>query len=46
MKGESVTASYKACMLENGVEVQVPPFVKQGDTVLVNTADGTFAGRA
>lgn len=46
LKGATASASYKPATLETGVTVQVPPFVKEGDIVRVNPADGTYQERA
>ena len=44
-KGDSATSSYKQCTLEGGARVAVPPFVGAGDSVIVDTRDGTFVRR-
>jgi elongation factor P len=36
----------KAAMLESGLEIRVPLFVKEGDKVKVHTETREFAGRA
>lgn len=46
LKGATASASYKPAKLETGVTIQVPPFVKEGDIVRVNPADGTYQERA
>jgi len=46
IKGQTVTSSYKPATLENGVKVNVPPFIKSGDYVVVNTADDTYYERS
>ena len=38
--------SLKPAKLETGLEVRVPPYIKEGDTVRVNTQTGEVAGRA
>lgn len=45
-RGDSATSSYKQCRLEGGAKIGVPPFVQTGDTVIVDTAEGTFVKRA
>lgn len=45
LKGATASASYKPAVLETGVTVQVPPFVKQGDKIRVNTVEGTYQER-
>ena len=37
LKGQTVSSSYKPAVLENGLNVQVPPFIESGDEVVVDT---------
>ena len=37
LKGQTVSSSYKPAILENGLNIQVPPFVESGDTIIVDT---------
>ena len=37
LKGQTVSSSYKPAILENGIKIQVPPFIESGDTVVVDT---------
>ena len=37
LKGQTVSSSYKPATLENGIRIQVPPFIESGDTVIVDT---------
>ena len=46
VKGQTAAASFKPAVLENGVRTMVPPFIAEGDRIVVNTADGTYAKRA
>lgn len=46
IKGGSVTASYKTAKLSNGLDVGVPGFIKEGDTIRINTADREYLERA
>ena len=46
MKGQTVTSSYKPAILDNGVRIGVPPFVGQGDKIVVATADASYVERA
>ncbi|MCA3244441.1 MAG: elongation factor P [Alphaproteobacteria bacterium] len=46
VKGQTASSSYKPAKLANGVRVQVPPHIGAGTMIVVNTADGSFAGRA
>jgi elongation factor P len=46
MKTATKTASTKPAKLENGVTVQVPEFIGEGDKVRVNPATGEYQERA
>ncbi len=46
IKGATVTNVNKPARMETGLVVQVPQFIKEGETVRVNTADGSYLGRA
>ncbi len=37
LKGQTVSSSYKPAILENGVKIQVPPFIKNGDEIVIDT---------
>lgn len=37
LKGQTVSSSYKPATLDNGVNIQVPPFIESGDNVIVDT---------
>lgn len=45
-KGQTAASSYKSATLENGIRVQVPPFIEKGTRVIVSTDDGTYVKRA
>jgi len=46
VKGDSVTNITKPAKLQTGLEVKVPPFVKEGDKVKVDTRTGDYLERA
>jgi elongation factor P len=46
IKGDSVSNMMKPATLETGVEIQVPLFVKEGDTVKVDTRTGEYLSRS
>jgi elongation factor P len=46
IKGGSATNVTKAATLETGVVVQVPPFITEGETIRVDTAEGKYIERA
>ena len=37
LKGQTVSSSYKPAVLNNGLNIQVPPFIEDGDEVIVDT---------
>ena len=37
LKGQTVSSSYKPATLDNGLNIQVPPFIETGDEVIVDT---------
>ena len=37
LKGQTVSSSYKPAVLDNGLNIQVPPFIEAGDEVIVDT---------
>ena len=45
VKGNSVSNLYKDAVLDNGIRTRVPLFINEGDRVLVDTRDGSYAER-
>jgi len=37
LKGQTVSSSYKPATLDNGIKIQVPPFIESGDEIVVDT---------
>ena len=37
LKGQTVTSSYKPATLDNGLNIQVPPFIESGDNIIIDT---------
>jgi elongation factor P len=37
LKGQTVSSSYKPAKLDNGLNIQVPPFIEAGDKIVVDT---------
>ena len=37
LKGQTVSSSYKPAVLDNGLKIQVPPFIESEDTIIVDT---------
>lgn len=46
VKGQTAASSNKPATLSNGVRVMVPPFINQGDRIIVTTNDVTYIERA
>lgn len=45
VRGDTSTAITKDATLETGIKVKVPAFIKQGDIISVDTANGTYRTR-
>lgn len=45
IKGATATNQYKPAKVETGIEIQVPPFVKIGDIIKVDTRTGEYMTR-
>ena len=37
LKGQTVSSSYKPATLDNGLSIQVPPFIESGDEIIIDT---------
>ena len=37
LKGQTVSSSYKPATLDNGLSIQVPPFIESGDEIILDT---------
>lgn len=46
LKGDTVSGGSKAATLETGLTTQVPLFIKEGETLVINTSDGKYVSRA
>ena len=46
VKGQTAAGGYKPAILDNGVRIGVPQFIKVGDKVIVSTADREYVSRA
>jgi elongation factor P len=45
IKGDTASNVQKPAVLETGLAIQVPLFIKEGELIRVSTADGTYLGR-
>jgi elongation factor P len=46
VKGQTAANSFKPAVLDNGVRITVPPFIAQGEEIVVNTETMEYAERA
>lgn len=46
IKGATVAGGGKPATMETGLVVQVPDFIKEGEKLVINTAEGTYESRA
>src|ERR1700759_5326296 len=46
LRGGTASPSYKGTVLENGMKIQVPPFIEPGEKIVVATEDGSYLRRA
>jgi elongation factor P len=46
IRGDTASNVQKPAKLETGLMIQVPLFIKEGETVMVNTTDHSYLGRA
>jgi elongation factor P len=46
LKGQTAASSYKSATLENGLRIQVPPFIEAGEKIIVSTDEVTYVRRA
>ncbi|MDD5760690.1 MAG: elongation factor P [Candidatus Pacebacteria bacterium] len=46
VKGNTVSGALKTVILENGLKINTPLFIKKGDRIIINTETGQYAGRA
>jgi elongation factor P len=44
-RGDTTTNVMKPAKLENGYEINVPIFINEGDTIRIDTRDGSYADR-
>lgn len=44
-KGGTVQSNYKTALLETGLEIKVPFFIKEGDIIRINTETGEYVER-
>ena len=45
LKGDTATNTLKPATVESGAEVRVPLFINEGDTIEIDTRDGSYVSR-
>jgi len=46
VKGQTAANSFKPAIMDNGVKIMVPPFISQGEKIIVDTNELTYLKRA
>lgn len=46
VKGDTATNALKNAIVETGLQVKVPLFISEGETILISTTDGKYSSRA
>ena len=46
LKGQTVSSSYKPAVLENGLNILVPPFIESGDSIVLDTRNLEYIKRS
>jgi len=46
IKGQTATSSYKPAILEGNIKTNVPPFIENGDYILIDTQDSSYLEKA
>src|SRR5210317_108222 len=42
VKGQTASSSYKPAVIQNNIKIQVPPFINQGDKVVIESASRDY----
>ena len=45
VKGQTAASSNKPAIVDNDIRVMVPPFIDQGEEIVINTEDMTYLKR-
>lgn len=46
VKGQTASSSNKPAILENGIKIMVPPFINEGNKIVIRVSDQTYLERA
>ena len=45
VKGQTAASSNKPAIVDNNIRIMVPPFIDQGEEIVINTEDMTYLKR-
>jgi elongation factor P len=45
VKGQTAASSNKPAIVDNNIRIMVPPFIDQGEEIIINTEDMTYLKR-
>jgi elongation factor P len=45
VKGQTAASSNKPAIIDNNIRIMVPPFIDQGEEIVINTEDMTYLKR-
>ena len=46
IKNQTASSSYKPATLDNGINIQVPPFIESGEKIIIDTRTLEYVKRA
>ena len=46
VKCQTASSSYKPATIQNGIKIQVPPFINQGDRILIDSVTREYTKKA
>lgn len=46
VRGQTASSSYKPAVIQNNIKIQVPPFIDQGDRVVIESATRDYVKKA
>ena len=42
VRGQTASSSYKPAVIQNNIKIQVPPFIDQGDRVIIDSVSRDY----
>ena len=46
VKGQTASSSYKPAVIKNNIKIQVPPFINQGDKIVIDSETREYVKKA